>query len=66
MKRTLLDMVQEILSDIDSDEIESIDDTVESEQVVSILKSTYYAMMSNRDWPHLRRSIQISSLGDPS
>jgi hypothetical protein len=64
MKRDLLDMVQEILSDIDSDEVESIDDTVESEQVVSILKSTYYAMMSNRDWPHLRRSIQISSLGD--
>ncbi len=66
MRRNLLDMVQEILSDIDSDEVESIDDTVESEQVVSILKSTYYAMMSNRDWPHLRRSIQISSLGDTS
>lgn len=64
MKRNLLDMVQEILSDMDSDEVESIDDTVESEQVVSILKSTYYAMMSNRDWPHLRRSIQIGSLGD--
>lgn len=63
-KRTLLDMVQEILNDIDSDEIDSVDDTVESEQVVSILKSTYYAMMSNRDWPHLRRSIQISGLGD--
>jgi len=64
MKRDLLDMVQEILSDIDSDEVESIDDTVEAEQIVSILKSTYYAMMNNRDWPHLRRSIQISSLGD--
>jgi len=64
MKRTLLDMVGEILSDLDSDEVESIDDTVESEQVVLILKSTYYAMMSNRDWPHLRRAIQISSLGD--
>ena len=63
-KRTLLDMVQEILNDIDSDEVESIDDTVESEQVVSILKSTYYAMMSNRDWPHLRRSIQITGIGD--
>ena len=63
-KRDLLDMVQEILSDIDSDEVESIDDTVEAEQIVSILKSTYYAMMNNRDWPHLRRSIQISSLGD--
>ena len=64
MKRDLLDMVGEILSDMDSDEVESIDDTVESEQVVLILKSTYYAMMSNRDWPHLRRSIQITSLGD--
>jgi len=63
-KRNLLDMVQEILSDIDSDEVESIDDTVEAEQVVSMLKSSYYAMMSNRDWPHLRRSIQISGLGD--
>ncbi len=42
MRRTLLDMVQEILSDMDSDEVESIDDTVEAEQVVSILKSTYY------------------------
>ena len=64
MRRNLLDMVQEILSDMDSDEIDSIDDTVESEQVVSILKSTYYSMMSNRNWPHLRRSIQIGSLGD--
>jgi len=63
-KRDLLDMVQEILSDIDSDEVESIDDTVEAEQIVSILKSTYYAMMNNRNWPHLRRSIQITSLGD--
>jgi hypothetical protein len=49
---------------VDSDEVESIDDTVESEQVVSILKSSYYAMMSNRDWPHLRRSIQIEGIGD--
>ena len=64
MKRTLLDIVQEIQSDLDFDEIESIDDTVESEQIVVIVKSTYYAMMNNRDWPHLRRSIQITSLGD--
>ena len=64
MKRDLLDMVQEILSEMDSDEVDSIDDTVESEQVVSILKSSYYAMMSNRDWPHLRRSIQIEGIGD--
>lgn len=65
-KLTLLDMVQEILSDMDSDEVNSIDDTVESEQVATIVKSTYFAMMSNRNWPHLRRSIQLQASGDSS
>lgn len=65
MRRNLLDMVQEILSDIDSDEVESIFDTVEAEQVATILKSTYYAMMNNRDWPHLRKSVQLNGLGNP-
>ena len=65
MRRNLLDMVQEILSDIDSDEVESIFDTVEAEQVVNILKSTYYAMMNNRNWPHLRRSVQLRGLSNP-
>ena len=64
MKRTLLDMVQEILNDIDSDEVESIDDTVEAEQVANMIKSSYYAMMSTRDWPHLRQSIQLTGIGD--
>ena len=59
MKRILLDIVQEIQSDLDLDEIESIDDTMESEQIVVIVKATYYSMISNRNWPHLRRSIQI-------
>ncbi len=64
MKRNLLDMVQEILSDMDSDEVNSIDDTIESEQVATILKSTFFAMMANRDWPHTRQTIQISAIGD--
>lgn len=64
MKRDLLDMVQEIQSDLDLDEVESIDDTMESEQIVIILKATYYSMISNRNWPHLRRSIQIEPYSD--
>ena len=64
MKRNLLDIVQEILSDMDSDEVDSIEDTVESEQVASIVKATYYSMMSNRPWPHLRRTIQVNASGD--
>ena len=66
MEYTLLDIVQEILSDLDSDEVNSIDDTVESEQVASIVRSTYQAMMSNRDWPHLQRAIKLESLNDLS
>lgn len=59
MKYSLLDMVQEILNDMDGDEVNSIDDTVEATQVASIVKSTYFAMMSSRNWPHLRKSIQL-------
>ena len=64
MKFTLLEMVQEILSDMDSDEVNSIEDTVEAEQVATIVKSAYLAMMSNRDWPHLRKGITITSFSD--
>jgi len=51
MKYTLLEMVQSILSDMDSDEVNSIDETVESEQVVRIIKDTFLNMMATRNWP---------------
>lgn len=66
MKMTLLDIVQDIQSDLDFDEVNSIDDTVESEQVARIVKSTFYSMTSNRMWPHLRRTIQLEPLSNPS
>jgi hypothetical protein len=64
MKMTLLEIVVDILSDMDGDEVNSIDDTVEATQVAQIVKSTYMAMMSNRNWPHTRQTIQISPSGD--
>lgn len=63
MKMTLLEMVQDILNDMDSDPVNSIDDTFESSQVAQIIKSTYFAMMNSRDWPHLRRTIQLVASG---
>ena len=39
MKRTLLEMTQDILSAIDADEVNSIDDTVEATQVATIIKN---------------------------
>jgi len=64
MSRTLLDITQEILSEMDSDSVNSIGDTVESEQVAKIVISTYRDMMSNRNWPHQRRAAVVTSRGD--
>lgn len=64
MKKTLLEIVQDILNDLDSDFVNSIDDTVESQQVAQIVKSTYTEMMSNRNWPHLKKLVQLDSLSD--
>lgn len=64
MKLTLLEMVQDILSDMVSDEVNSIDDTVESQAVANIIKSTYQAMLANRNWPHTRKLFQLESLVD--
>lgn len=61
MKLTLLELVVDILSDMDSDNVNSIDDTIESQQVAQIVKSSYYAMLSNRNWPHTRKLINLSS-----
>jgi hypothetical protein len=65
-KKTLLRIVQDILNDLDSDEVNSIDDTVESQQVATIVENVYIAMMTNRMWPHTRRLLQLESSGDIS
>jgi len=41
MKMTLLEMVQEVLYSIGSDEVNSIADTVESEDVARLIRSTF-------------------------
>ena len=63
-KYTLLEMVQNILSDMSSDEVNSIDDTIESVQVAQIVKDTYFNIIDGRDWPHLYEMFQLNSSGD--
>jgi len=63
-KPTLLEIVQEILNEMDSDEVNSIDDTTESQQVANIVKSCYNEMIAHRNWPHTRKLMQLSSSVD--
>lgn len=64
MKRTLIDIVTEILSDMESDWVNSINDTEEAEAVARIVKSTYLAMASNRNWPSMSQILQLTPFTD--
>lgn len=64
MKKTVLEIVQDILNDMDADEVNSINDTTESIQVAQIVKTCYYEMLSNRNWPHMRKLIQLEASND--
>lgn len=66
MRKTLLELVQDILSDLDGDEVNSITDTFESEQIATIVKNTFQALSSNRNWPQHKKALQIPSYGDVS
>lgn len=59
MKYTLLDIVSDILSDMDGDYVDSINDTDEAMQVAQIVKTAYQAMMSNRNWAHTARVVSL-------
>lgn len=62
-KQTLLEMTQDILSDIDSDEVNDINDTPDSLQVAGIIKSTFFEIIDSRDaWPHLREMFQLDAV----
>lgn len=65
MKRTLLELVQDILSALDADEVNSIDDTVEATQVATIIKNCYLNLASNRNWAGQKRLITFSHSGSP-
>jgi len=64
MKLTLLQLVQRVLNDLDSDEVNGIDETIESNQVALTVQNCYFEMISNRNWPHLRKLITLDNVGD--
>lgn len=63
-RQTLLEIVQDTLSLLDSDEANSISDTVEAEQIANIAKQCYLNLASFRHWPWERRLIHLDAVGD--
>lgn len=60
-KKTLLDIVQDILSDMDSDEVNSINDTVESLQVARVVRSTFDNVITGREYPHKNTLLKLQA-----
>jgi hypothetical protein len=64
MISTLLEAIQEILSSLDSDEVNNYNDTTESLQIAHILKSTYYDLASELKLPEHDTLFELTASGD--
>lgn len=59
-------MVQETLSDLNSDPVNSINDTVEAMQVATIFKRTFLNIVNDRIWPSRKTLLKLTPSGDNS
>jgi hypothetical protein len=62
MKRTLLELVSSILNDMDSEAVNSIGDTVEAQQIASVIEDTYYNIIAARTIPEHKQLLKLTSL----
>lgn len=64
MSKTVLKTVQDILSAMDSDEVNGIGDTIESQQVASCVEIIYNQMVAEYDLPVKTKVIKLESTDD--
>lgn len=67
-KITLLEIVQDILSDADSDDVNSISDTVESDQCARVVKDIYLQICDIHDFEHIKtlKKLDATSASTPN
>lgn len=65
MQYTLLEMDQEILSSMDSDEVNSINDTTEALQVARIIRQAYYDLVEDVKMPSHFTVFELNASTDP-
>lgn len=66
MKRTLLELVQSILNDMDSEAVNSIFDTEEATQCASVIRDTYFNIIAARSTPEHDELLKLTALSDSS
>lgn len=64
MKYTLLEMTQRILGSMDSDEVNTIGETSESQEVAHIIKECYFDIVSKMDLPEENQLFQLTPSSD--
>lgn len=64
MKRTLLDLTQDVLSAMESDEVNSIADTVEAQQVVRVIRRAYFDIIDRLALPHQKSVYNLLASTD--
>lgn len=64
MKRTVLQITQDVLSSLNSDNVNSISDTTESQQVANLIRQVYMNMIGRFDLPIHHQPINLTASGD--
>lgn len=64
MRFTLLEMTQQILSAMDSDEVNSISDTVEAYQVATLIRNVFYDIATDLNLPEHNGIYELVASGD--
>jgi hypothetical protein len=62
-KETLLDIVQDLLSESDGDEVNSITDTIESDQAARVVRDTFRQIVDGHDLAHHETVKRLDATG---
>lgn len=65
-RKTVLNYVQAALNAMDSDLVDSINDTEEALQVANELQDTYYELLNREDWEFLHQPSRLTGAADTS
>jgi hypothetical protein len=60
----LLNVVQNVMSSLSLEEVNSIEEVPESVQIAEIVKETYYEVIAHREWEFLRETFSLTASGD--